>query len=290
MARKEFNDVDIRVEFNETANRQQIASGDNVNTLFGKIRRWLSDLKLVAFSGSYDDLENKPAIPTKTSQLTNDSGFAVPGSKAGIWTDNEGGNMYVSSLDGTRWEMDALSGGLRIFTYANNIKMGILIDKNGVVTFPNTPSKITNSLIATVPGNALDAVQGKVLDEKGSQINVYKGADGNLHFRNWAGADTVIPFSPTLSDPLHLKFSFTATAYPSIPTFSKDIELTIKCASDLKINVYGSNVIDFAVANSVLIGQYPAGTYYLNSKNYKYIIVRYGSGTGKTFDILAKWL
>lgn len=59
MARKEFNDVDIRVEFNEAANRQQISSGDNVNTLFGKIRKWLSDLKPVAFSGKYSDLTEK---------------------------------------------------------------------------------------------------------------------------------------------------------------------------------------------------------------------------------------
>ena len=27
------------------------------------------------FSGNYDDLTNKPTIPTKTSELTNDSGF-----------------------------------------------------------------------------------------------------------------------------------------------------------------------------------------------------------------------
>lgn len=32
-------------------------------------------LKTVATSGSYNDLANKPTIPTKTSQLTNDSGF-----------------------------------------------------------------------------------------------------------------------------------------------------------------------------------------------------------------------
>ena len=37
-----------------------------------------SELSTVAFSGSYNDLKNKPTIPsvpTKTSQLTNDSGF-----------------------------------------------------------------------------------------------------------------------------------------------------------------------------------------------------------------------
>lgn len=32
-------------------------------------------LSTVATSGSYNDLINKPTIPTKTSQLTNDSGF-----------------------------------------------------------------------------------------------------------------------------------------------------------------------------------------------------------------------
>lgn len=35
----------------------------------------LSDLSTVATSGNYTDLINKPTIPTKTSDLTNDSGF-----------------------------------------------------------------------------------------------------------------------------------------------------------------------------------------------------------------------
>lgn len=34
-----------------------------------------SDLSTVATSGNYNDLSNKPTIPTNTSQLTNDSGF-----------------------------------------------------------------------------------------------------------------------------------------------------------------------------------------------------------------------
>lgn len=54
---------DVKVEFTEAASRQGIDSGESVKTLFGKIRKWLSDLKPVAFSGSYNDLTNKPTIP-----------------------------------------------------------------------------------------------------------------------------------------------------------------------------------------------------------------------------------
>ena len=72
MGIKIFNGVKIKVEFNETANRQQISSGEDLNTLFGKIKRWLSDLKPVAFSGKYIDLNERP---TKLSEFENDVGF-----------------------------------------------------------------------------------------------------------------------------------------------------------------------------------------------------------------------
>lgn len=44
-------DAEITVEFNEAASRQSLNSGDSVNTLFGKIKKFFSDLKPVAFSG-----------------------------------------------------------------------------------------------------------------------------------------------------------------------------------------------------------------------------------------------
>lgn len=75
MANKEFNNVKITSEFEEASSRENIQSGETIGILFGKIKKWFSDLKSIAFSGSYNDLSNKPAIPTKTSQLTNDSGF-----------------------------------------------------------------------------------------------------------------------------------------------------------------------------------------------------------------------
>lgn len=45
--------------------------GVNIKTYYAKI----ADLAAVAFSGSWNDLANTPSIPTKTSDLTNDSGF-----------------------------------------------------------------------------------------------------------------------------------------------------------------------------------------------------------------------
>lgn len=64
MAEKNMN-AKINVEFEETANRQQLSSGDNLPTLFGKIKKFFTDLKAVCFSGSYNDLSDKPTTATK---------------------------------------------------------------------------------------------------------------------------------------------------------------------------------------------------------------------------------
>lgn len=60
---KELNKVDINVQFEESPTRINITSGEGIKTLFGKIRKYFSDLHSVAFSGSYEDLNNKPTIP-----------------------------------------------------------------------------------------------------------------------------------------------------------------------------------------------------------------------------------
>ena len=57
---------DTTVTFPTAAERANITTGEKLSALFSKIAKWLSDLKPVAFSGSYDDLNNKPTIPTNT--------------------------------------------------------------------------------------------------------------------------------------------------------------------------------------------------------------------------------
>lgn len=62
-----------------------VMSQDAVTTALGT-KANTSDLSIVATSGSYSDLSNKPTIPTKTSDLTNDSNFVSSSSLATVAT------------------------------------------------------------------------------------------------------------------------------------------------------------------------------------------------------------
>ena len=66
-------EADVNVEFNEAASRQQINSGESVKTLFGKLRKFLTDLKAVAFTGAYSDLSGVPDLSeyAKTADVPN---------------------------------------------------------------------------------------------------------------------------------------------------------------------------------------------------------------------------
>ena len=52
------------VEFTEAAKRENIATGETLKTLFGKIKKWFTDLKTVAWTGSYNDLTDTDSIAT----------------------------------------------------------------------------------------------------------------------------------------------------------------------------------------------------------------------------------
>ena len=56
--------------FTEASTRVNIASGETLSTLFGKIKKFFTDLKTVAFKGSYSDLSNKPTSMQNPNSLT----------------------------------------------------------------------------------------------------------------------------------------------------------------------------------------------------------------------------
>ena len=51
------------VSFTEADTRFNIQSGETFSTILGKIKKFFTDLTTVAFTGNYNDLSNRPAIP-----------------------------------------------------------------------------------------------------------------------------------------------------------------------------------------------------------------------------------
>ena len=71
------------VTFKTASARENLKSGEKHNILFGKIAKWFADLKAVAFSGSYNDLSNKPTIPTViNNNTTTVAGYALDARQA----------------------------------------------------------------------------------------------------------------------------------------------------------------------------------------------------------------
>lgn len=90
--------------FLEESTRTNIASGDKLSLIFGKIKKFFSDLKAVAFSGSYNDLTNKPTIPSKLSDLTADASHrTVSDTEKSTW------NELTEELDTAREQISRLT-------------------------------------------------------------------------------------------------------------------------------------------------------------------------------------
>lgn len=90
------------VAFEQASTRTAINSGEKLAVLFGKIEKWLSDLKTVAFSGSYNDLSDRPSIPTKTSDLTNDSGYKTTDNNTTYALSKTGSTITLTGSDGSK--------------------------------------------------------------------------------------------------------------------------------------------------------------------------------------------
>lgn len=58
--------------------RSNLSTGEKLSISLGKIAKWFSDLKIVAFSGSYNDLSNKPSsMPANGGNSTTVNGHTV---------------------------------------------------------------------------------------------------------------------------------------------------------------------------------------------------------------------
>ena len=93
--------------FTEASTRVNITSGETLSTLFGKIKKFFTDLKTVAFTGSYTDLSNKPTSMQNPNSLT----LTVNGSSSSYnGSTTESKSWYAPTSGGTAG-YDLISNG-----------------------------------------------------------------------------------------------------------------------------------------------------------------------------------
>lgn len=82
-AQKESDNSLMNPKFTEAKERKNLTSGEKIHLMLGKISKFFSDMKAIAFSGSYNDLVDKPKIPTVlNNQTTTEEGYALDARQA----------------------------------------------------------------------------------------------------------------------------------------------------------------------------------------------------------------
>lgn len=111
------NGKDVTVTFSEAPTRENVASGEKLSVLFGKVRKWFAGLATVAFSGKASDLSqdagnrlvtdnektgwNDKYTKSQTDTKDTDTLTAAKG-----YTDTLSGNVYKKTETYNRTEVD----------------------------------------------------------------------------------------------------------------------------------------------------------------------------------------
>jgi len=174
---------DLPVTFTESTTRETITSGSTMATIFGKIKKWFTDLKSVAFSGSYTDLSDKP---TKVSDFTNDSSFQTNENvNSLISTHNSSTSAhndirtslasipttYITKVSGLTAQT---SGFYKIAVNADGLVTAATAVKKADITGLGIPAQDTTYPVATISANGLMSSTDKTkLDGISSGANNY---------------------------------------------------------------------------------------------------------------------
>lgn len=130
--------------FTQASTRANLVSGESFSTIFGKLMKWYTDLKSVAFSGSYNDLSNQPTIPAAANngQLT----IQQNGTTKGTFTADQSGNATINLQTTEEVATASVSSGSITFTGVDDTTNGgydVYFDVTSSSTNKNPYAKLT---------------------------------------------------------------------------------------------------------------------------------------------------
>lgn len=201
------------------------------------------------FSGNYNDLTNKPTIPTKTSQLTNDSGFL----------------KFIPSEYVTETELSAK--GYAKQTAIDNLSKEIVDQENALLTEVNS-IEYKNSIVQNVL-NSMDYDIFGVIDENNNIIINTDLASGTYILKSEA-------LDGTLTDIASFEVGSAEPTYTNL--FDKD-----SCQLNTRLSSSGASASDgYILSNTITI---PDG---VKSNNFRIYYANASVGTSNSrlqFDV-----
>lgn len=142
--------------FTIASSRTNISSGEKLSTIFGKIAKWFSDLKAVAFSGSYSDLSDKPTIPAAANNgvLT----IKQNGTSNGTFSANQSSDTEINLTDTTYESKSAESGGTAVSLVTTGEKYAWNAKQNALPTSGTPSSTFAINVSGTAKSVAVDTI------------------------------------------------------------------------------------------------------------------------------------
>jgi len=151
------NEISVDTTFTEASTRTNIASGESFSTILGKIKKFFTDLKTVAFTGAYSDLTGQPdltnvAYKNVNNQFSaNQNIDAKNGTTSAVgYTDLNIGNDVAAGTAGNS------TGVLRLYG-DNGSSVALLADRATATRYVRLPDKGgTIALTSDIPVSIVD--------------------------------------------------------------------------------------------------------------------------------------
>ena len=184
-AQKESDNSLMNPEFTEAKERKNLTSGEKIHLMLGKIARFFTDLKTVAFTGNYKDLSNKPT--------------SLPASDVSAWAKAKTKPTYTKAEVGLG-NVDNTADSAKSVKYATSAGNATKVNNHTVNADVPSGAKFTD----TTYGVATTTKTG-IVKPDGKTITADK--DGTLHGADIDGititrddATKVIALAITLQD------------------------------------------------------------------------------------------
>lgn len=236
----------------------------------------ISSISTVATSGDYKDLNNKPIIPSKTSELTNDSGYLVNADITNLATKDEVSTKVdkvsgkgLSTNDYTTNEKNKLAG------IAAGAEVNVNADWNAtsgdamILNKPTIPSK--TSQLTNDSGYITSSAVDKKISSAVASVYRVKGTVSN--YSSLPTSNVTIGDVYNLSD-TGANYVCTATSPITWDKLSETVDLSsysTTAENDAKYQVKGNYITSIPTASSGTLGGIKTG-YSTSSSNKNYAV------------------